>query len=232
MINSKKDYLYYLEADRIAKAIPKYPNLRDRIINILIPNQVWKFQKMLRKLEYYKNCKNSVAGTIQRFFLMRKFRKLSYNLGFSIPLNVFGPGLSIAHHGTIIINGATRIGSNCRIHACVNIGSKAGTGDKAPQIGDNCYIGPGVKMFGDIRIANNIAIGANSVVNKSFTEDNIVIAGIPAKKIGEVDTSSIIIPATFVIDKGLEQSIEQILKVSGPNLTAKIKSVIDDYKEK
>lgn len=49
-----------------------------------------------------------------------------------------------------------------------------------PVIGDNCYIGPGAKLFGDIRIGNNVAIGANSVVNKSF-EDNVTIAGVPAK---------------------------------------------------
>lgn len=30
---------------------------------------------------------------------------------------------------------------------------------------------------------DNIAIGANAVVNKNFTEENIAIAGIPAKKI-------------------------------------------------
>jgi len=30
------------------------------------------------------------------------------------------------------------------------------------------YIGPGAKIFGYIIIADNIAIGTNSVVNKSF----------------------------------------------------------------
>ena len=50
-------------------------------------------------------------------------------------------------------------------------------------IGDNVWIGPGAKIFGKIFIADNIAIGANSVVNRSFAEQNITIAGIPAKKI-------------------------------------------------
>lgn len=52
-----------------------------------------------------------------------------------------------------------------------------------PVIGDNVFISPGVKMFGDIRIGNNIVIGANSVMNRSFEEDNICIAGVPARKI-------------------------------------------------
>ena len=43
-----------------------------------------------------------------------------------------------------------------------------------------------------ITIANNIAIAANAVVNKSFTEENIMIGGVPAKKIKEIDISVII----------------------------------------
>ena len=42
------------------------------------------------------------------------------------------------------------------------------------------YIGPGAKLYGKITIGNNVAIGANAVVNKSFGS-NITIAGIPAK---------------------------------------------------
>ena len=92
-------------------------------------------------------------------------------------------GLSITHHGTIVINKHARIGKNCRLHVCVNIGTSTGDEALCPIIGDNVYIAPGVKMFGQINIANNIAIGANSVVNKSFYEEGISIAGIPAKKI-------------------------------------------------
>lgn len=104
-------------------------------------------------------------------------------LGFTIPTNVFGPGLNIAHRGTIVVNGFTKVGANCRIHACVNIGTKAGYRDVAPTIGDNVYIGPGVKIFGDVKIANGVAIGANAVVNKSFEEEHVTIAGVPAKKL-------------------------------------------------
>lgn len=43
------------------------------------------------------------------------------------------------------------------------------------------YIGPGAILFGDITIADNVSIGANATVNRSFTEPNVVIAGTPAK---------------------------------------------------
>lgn len=53
-------------------------------------------------------------------------------------------------------------------------------GGEVPQIGDYVYIGPGVKLYGKIQLGNHVAIGANAVVNKSF-QDNVTIAGIPAK---------------------------------------------------
>jgi serine O-acetyltransferase len=115
-------------------------------------------------------------------------------------LNVFGPGLSIAHRGTIVINNATKIGANCRLHACVNIGTKAGYDNMAPKIGDNVYIGPGVKIFGNIEIADGIAIGANAVVNRSFIEPNITIAGVPAKKINDKGSEGLLIKATEILN--------------------------------
>ncbi|MDD4260301.1 MAG: hypothetical protein PHP38_10695, partial [Sphaerochaetaceae bacterium] len=113
----------------------------------------------MRKLEYYENCKKGIVSFVVRLFLTKKYFNLSVKLGFSIPTNVFGPGLSIAHRGTIIVSRGAKIGANCRLHACVNIGTKAGADELAPTIGDDCYIGPGVKMYGEISIANGTAIG-------------------------------------------------------------------------
>lgn len=125
--------------------------------------------------------------------------KLSVKLGFTIPPNVFGPGLNIPHYGPIVINSNAKIGANCRIHNCVNIGTKAGFSDLAPKIGNNVYIGPGAKIFGDIEIADGIAIGANSVVNKSFIEKGIGIAGVPAKKINDRGSDGLLIKANEIL---------------------------------
>ena len=95
------------------------------------------------------------------------------------------------HYGTIVVNSNAKVGANCRIHVDTNIGASGGT-NKAPQIGDNVYIAPGVKIFGDIKIPSNTVIGANSVVNKSFDEENMLIAGIPAKVIKPIDIKQII----------------------------------------
>jgi serine O-acetyltransferase len=162
-------------------------NLKEELI---YPTPTWQFQKKLRRLEYYKNCKKGIFNKIVYAFLKIQFQKESIKLGFSIPENVFGPGLAIVHYGTIVVNSKAKIGKNCRIQACTNIGASSGK-PEAPTIGDNVYIGPGAKIYGNIIIGNNIAIAANSSVNKSFEENNIMIAGSPAKK-KEIDIKTVI----------------------------------------
>lgn len=125
-------------------------------------------------------------------YLLLKYHIVSIMLGYSIPINVFGPGLAIVHRGTIVVNSATKVGANCRIHTCTNIGANSGS-HLAPEIGNDVYIGPGAKIFGDVYIADDIAIGANSVVNKSFYEKGISIAGVPARKISEKGSKAFII---------------------------------------
>ena len=69
------------------------------------------------------------------------------------------------------------IGSNLTISQNVTIGNKNG---KSALIGDNCDIGVGAVILGEIKIGNNVIIGANSVVIKNI-KDNCIAAGVPAK---------------------------------------------------
>ena len=48
-------------------------------------------------------------------------------------------------------------------------------------MGDNVYLGPGAKVFGEIYVANGSKIGANAVVNKSCHEENAILVGVPEK---------------------------------------------------
>lgn len=180
MIKSKADYLYYLSEDVKALKERKRMFLSQCLRDIFFPNHIYIFQRKLRKLEYFKNTQSNIFRKVCFLYLYSHYKKYQLKLGFSIPPNVFGPGLSIAHYGTIVVNGKSKIGANCRIHIAVNIGANGGD---APKLGDNIYIGPGAKIFGDIEVANNVVIGANAVVNKSFLEEGSVIAGVPAKRI-------------------------------------------------
>ena len=115
---------------------------------------------------------------ILKFLYYRKGQKL----GFSIGLNVFGPGLAIVHYGQVVVNANAKIGKNCRIHEGVTIGATNGTSE-APQLGDNVFIASGAKVIGNIRVADDVAIGANAVVVKDVLEPRITVGGVPAKKI-------------------------------------------------
>jgi serine O-acetyltransferase len=186
MIRSRADLRAYLEADRIALASP-------RGISARLFNQVWRYERSLRYLEY---CTNTSANPVLLLIARFRHRRLGRQLGFSIPPNVFGPGLSIAHYGTIVVNPGARVGANCRIHVGVNIGIAAGQ-NAAPTLGEHCYIGPGAKLFGPIEIGPYTAIGANAVVNRSFPDGHITLAGVPAKQISDRGSEGYLIPGHF-----------------------------------
>jgi len=183
MITSYQDYRAYVEADRVALD-------RRRSIRSWFGDEVWKFQRRMRRLEYLTNCRRA---RLRRFIAAQRYWRLAKQLGFSIPINVFGPGLSIAHRGTIVVNEGARVGANCRLHVCVTIGTAAGRTSAAPHLGDNCYIGPGAKLFGPIVLGDNIVIGANTVVNRSFPDGNCTIAGAPARRISHKTSAGLLI---------------------------------------
>ena len=136
---------------------------------------------ILRTLEYHQKNKGWYHLLMKMLFEWR-LKKWQLKTGISILPGSFGEGLTIYHHGSIVVNRATKVGKNCCIMNNVNIGANGGS-DKAPVIGDNVYIGPGAVIYGDITIADGCYIGANAVVNKSFNEPYSVIAGVPAKVI-------------------------------------------------
>lgn len=183
MITNKKDYLSYLEQDKKALGIEKK-------YSSLIGDEVWKFQRRLRKTEFFKNTSNgNIIKKLFYIFSMIRFHRLRVKYGFSIPLNVFGPGLSIAHFASIVVNGNAKVGENCRIQDSVTIGETNGESD-APVIRNNVFIGSGARIIGKVNIASDIAIGANAVVVKDFNKSGITIGGVPAKKISDNNSHS------------------------------------------
>ena len=193
MIKSKEDYKFYLAADRLALAIKQK---RPRIFQ----DEIWRFERLLRKVEYLENCGNNPIDKIVCLQTKFSLLKLGQKLGLQISRNVFGPGLSIAHGGTIIVHSRAVIGENCRIDRCVSVGSIYYHASP-PTIGNNVFIGPGVVIDGPIEIADGIAIGANSYVNKSFKEPAISIAGCPAKKISNKGSQYCWFRATEILRK-------------------------------
>jgi serine O-acetyltransferase len=189
--------LYYLKCDKVALGINrKFPKpFRD---------EIWRFEIALRKAEYYHNTSSSFT-IIRRFLCNSKFHRLSVKLGFSIPLNVFGPGLAIVHRGTIVVAGGARIGANCRIHEMVTIGA-TNRQKEAATIGNNVFIASGAKIIGAVTISDNVAIAANAVVVKDIICDQgCTVGGVPARIISPNSSRLNLIPATDIVDKSLYQ---------------------------
>ena len=140
-----------------------------------------RFQLRLRRIEYLHNTAghNPLKG-LWRFLLEVVNHRLATRLGFTIPKNVFGPGLHIVHYGTIVVHPDARVGRNCRLHPSTSIGDYNGV----PRLGDNVYIGPGAKIYGPVTLGDNVAVGANAVVNKSFGS-NVTLGGVPARIVAE-----------------------------------------------
>ncbi len=177
MIKSKADYKKYIAEDKRALGISR--NRPKAVID-----SIWKFQILLRKCEYYINCRNDFAGKIIAKLYKLRYTLLARKLGFSVPFNAFGYGLSIAHYGMLTVNQNAKIGNYCRVHEGVTIGATGGSPDSA-TIGDRVFIGSGAKIIGKVKIADGVAIGAGAVVVKDILEPNTTWGGVPAKKISD-----------------------------------------------
>ncbi|MCU7765328.1 serine O-acetyltransferase [Priestia megaterium] len=112
-------------------------------------------------------------------FAVLMYRHYKYKFGYDVPYAVeIGPGLLLFHINGIVFS-PKMAGKNVTLSQCTTVGMTIKNGKKEyPVIGDNVYLAPGSKVIGGITVGNNVAVGTNSVLNKSV-EDNAVVVGIP-----------------------------------------------------
>ncbi len=118
-------------------------------------------------------------------------------LGAEVPLPVkFGEGCLLVHGGYgVVIHPQTVFGNRVKIYPGVTLG-RADIYRPAHEskfngleIGDDVILAPGAKILcseGVLRIGKGTVIGANAVVLKSVGDCEIW-AGVPAKKVGDLD---------------------------------------------
>lgn len=190
MISSKEEYYEYLRQDQLALG------RQDDRAPRLFGDEIWKLERLLRRVEYDKNCLKGTFGVILHKYHSYRFHRLSVKLGMTLPVNVFGPGLAIPHYGTIVVHANAKIGRNCRLQEGVTIGATGGS-HEAAIIGNNCYFGSGAKVIGAVRIADDVAVGANAVVTRDILEAGTTWAGAPARKISDKDSHSSLCQSLF-----------------------------------
>jgi serine O-acetyltransferase len=166
VIQSLADLKRYQQEDLAAHQLPRwYWTMR-------FTHPVLRFQRKLRRTEYVLNCMQGSVWAPLRALCRWNLRVAGMKLGFTISANIFGPGLSIAHWGTIVVNPDCRVGARCRIHPGVCLGWKDG---KVPMLGDDCYLGPGAKIYGGVILGDGTKVGPNAVVDQSCEEPGAIL---------------------------------------------------------
>lgn len=141
------------------------------------------FWLRLARYCFLKGKKAILPFLICRMILKHYSYKFSFDISFRSQID---PGLVIAHFGYIIVTSNTKIGENCTLRPGVVFGKKLTATTGGPIVGDNVDFGVGTVIVGNVRIGNNVIVGANSVVTKDVP-DNCVIAGSPARIIRYLD---------------------------------------------
>ncbi len=120
------------------------------------------------------------AKGLKNGLLVAIFVQLLDKRGGSIGVGAKFAGRPCFPHGFhgVFISERSIIGKNAVIFQGVTIGSVRMRGNKrngCPVIGDNCYIGAGAKIIGNIHIGNNCRIGANAVVYEDMPDNTVAV---------------------------------------------------------
>lgn len=154
--------------------------LKNKLMAIYTHNEgyeIYRFICALRKAEFYKKSNKFLYA-----YYLRQSNLRGSRLGYFIAPGVLGKGVRIYHQGGIIINSRSKIGEGCLFHGDNCVGNN-GVDNRCPVLGKRVDLGIGAKVIGGVTLADDIRVGANAVVTRSFTEPGITIAGVPAVKI-------------------------------------------------
>tara|TARA_X000000368_G_scaffold22304_1_gene17242 strand:+ start:131 stop:697 length:567 start_codon:yes stop_codon:yes gene_type:complete len=138
---------------------------------------------------------------IANFFSLAKFDLIAriisqfsrFLTGIEIhPKAKIGKNFFIDHGMGVVIGETSEIGNNVTIYHNVTLGGVSPSINsnqqrdikRHPTLEDNVVVGSGAQILGPITIGKNSLIGSNSVVTKDVPEKS-VMAGIPAKKVGD-----------------------------------------------
>ena len=172
MITTPKELQFYIMADRMMNRGYFKEPLRIRLAHMLYPDDIMRFLTLMRKCCYYSQLGGAFPKLLFSLYKV-KYLRLRERLGYTINYNCFGYGLVLHHQGTIVVGSGSHIGNYANILHGSTI-SKGGS-----SIGDYFFMGSGAIITRPVKIADNVKVASNSVVNKSV-EANSVIAGAPA----------------------------------------------------
>lgn len=160
---------------------------KKRIIKAVLPKQISSYLILLGPKGYL------------HYIIFQKIFRINSNVPWPVHFTsvvknperikkgIYNPGLSprcyIDGRNGILIGDNTWIGPGVSIismnHNLNNY--KKYNKEKPIAIGNNCWLATNCIILPGITLGNHVIVAAGSVVTKSFIEDNILLAGIPAK---------------------------------------------------
>lgn len=101
------------------------------------------------------------------------------------PAAKVGRGIFLDHATGLVVGETATIGNDVSMLHGVTLGSTGKDhGDRHPKIADGVLLGAGAKVIGNIEVGRCARVAAGSVVLKAVP-NNVTVAGVPARVIGE-----------------------------------------------
>jgi serine O-acetyltransferase len=153
-------------------------------------------QSYLQALLFYKGLHALTAWRVAHWLWQQDRKALAYflqnriSMMFAVdihPAACIGSGVMLDHATGIVIGETATVADDVSILQDVTLGGTGKeTGDRHPKIGAGVLIGPGSKILGNIQVGRCAQIAAGSVILKPVP-DCALMAGVPAKQIGQTD---------------------------------------------
>ena len=97
------------------------------------------------------------------------------------PAAQIGKGVFIDHGIGVVIGETAKVGDYVLLYQGVTLGGTGKEiGQRHPTLGRNVIVGAGAKILGNIKIANNVRVGANAVILRDVVANSTVV-GIPGR---------------------------------------------------
>ncbi len=154
-----------------------------KLLNLINGNEAAILRRhmlLLRTMEFHINAGHRLRAALSKL----RLRRLQNRYGMHVALNCCGKGLQIAHVGPILMNAHVTVGEHCTFHFNTAVVA-GGTDNGVPTLGNGIVVGLGAVILGGVTLGDRVAVGANAVVNRSFPEPDITVAGVPAHKIAD-----------------------------------------------
>lgn len=99
-----------------------------------------------------------------------------------------GPGLLVMHGAGLVVHGQAVLGEDCVLLQGVTVGNRRPAGP-APVIGDRVVLNAYAQVLGEVRVGDDVAVGALSLVIHDVPSGSVVV-GAPARPVGLTSSKS------------------------------------------